>query len=887
MDELYNAAAVEAAAQAEWTARDAFRVREDAARAKYYACSMLPYPSGKLHMGHVRNYTINDVILRSLRMQGRNVLMPMGWDAFGLPAENAAIEKKIAPAKWTRANIADMKAQMQPLGLAFDWSREVATCDPSYYRWNQWLFLKMLEKGVAYRKTQTVNWDPIDNTVLANEQVIDGRGWRSGAIVEKREIPGYYLAITQYADELLEHTQHKLEGWPQQVRTMQENWIGRSYGVNFGFPYEIAGPVTDLPAKGLLRVFTTRADTIMGVTFVALAAEHPLATHLARGNPKLAAFVEECKHGGVAEAEAATAEKKGMATGFDVTHPLTGERVPVWVGNYVLMAYGEGAVMGVPAHDERDFAFAKRYGLPIKQVIRHTQPGFTFDTNEWQPWYAEKEAGVCVNSGKYDGLRYEAAVDAVAADLAAKGIGEKQVRYRLRDWGISRQRYWGTPIPIIHCEACGPVPVPEKDLPVVLPEDLVPDGSGNPLNKDERFLACSCPKCGKAARRETDTMDTFVDSAWYYMRYCCPDAKTMVDARVDYWMPMEQYIGGIEHAVLHLLYARFWTKVMRDLGLVKFDEPFTQLFTQGMLLAECFYREDAQGRRRWYYPAEVDVKYDEKGRPVGAVALDDGQPVLFGGIEKMSKSKNNVVEPRDIIERFGADTARAYVMFAGPPAESAVWSDSGAAGVQRFLRKLWGTCRAAAESAGDGRFAPVDQGKLNAKEAAFRRTIHLTLKQALHDYARVQYNTVVSACMKMLNAIDDFTASPRGGEMGQTAQADALIFEASSILLRTLNPIAPHVTHALWKELGYAAKQGDLLDAPWPQVLDAALAQEEIEVVVQVNGKLRGRVVIPVDADEAAARDAALADASVQKFIEGKPLRKAIYVRGKLVNLVV
>jgi leucyl-tRNA synthetase len=881
MDELYNAAAVEAAAQAEWTARDAFRVREDPSRAKYYACSMLPYPSGKLHMGHVRNYTINDVILRSLRMQGRNVLMPMGWDAFGLPAENAAIEKKIAPAQWTRANIADMKAQMQPLGLAFDWSRELATCDPAYYRWNQWLFLKMLEKGIAYRKTQTVNWDPIDNTVLANEQVIDGRGWRSGAIVEKREIPGYYLAITQYADELLQHTRHQLEGWPQQVRTMQENWIGRSYGVNFGFPYEIQGPVTDLPATGLLRVFTTRADTIMGVTFVALAAEHPLATHLARGNPQLAAFIEECKQGGVAEAEAATAEKKGMATGFHVTHPLTGERVPVWVGNYVLMAYGEGAVMGVPGHDERDFAFAKRYGLPIAQVIRHEDPSFVFDTNVWQPWYADKEGGVCVNSGKYDGLAYEDAVDAVAADLNAKGIGEKQVRYRLRDWGISRQRYWGTPIPIIHCDACGPVPVPEKDLPVVLPEDLVPDGSGNPLNKDERFLACSCPKCGKPARRETDTMDTFVDSAWYYMRYCCPDAETMVDERVDYWMPMEQYIGGIEHAVLHLLYARFWTKVMRDLGLVKFDEPFTHLFTQGMLLAECFYREDVQGRRRWYYPAEVDVNYDDKGRPVGAVALDDGQPVLFGGIEKMSKSKNNVVEPRDIIERFGADTARAYVMFAGPPADSAVWADSGAAGVQRFLRKLWSTCRIAAEgaSAREQQFAPVDQAQLNAKEAALRRAIHLSLKQALHDYSRVQYNTVVSACMKMLNSIDDYLK-----EEGSHA---ALTFESIGLLLRTLYPIAPHVTHALWKELGFAAKFGDLLDAAWPEVVDAALSQEEIEVVVQVNGKLRGRVVIPVDADDNTAREAALADAQVQRFIEGKPVRKAIYVRGKLVNLVV
>jgi leucyl-tRNA synthetase len=544
------------------------------------------------------------------------------------------------------------------------------------------------------------------------------------------------------------------------------------------------------------------------------------------------------------------------------------------------MGYGEGAVMGVPAHDERDFAFAKRYGLPIKQVIRHKDASHSFSADEWQAWYGEKESGVCVNSGTYDGLEYEAAVDAVAADLAAKGVGEKQVRWRLRDWGISRQRYWGTPIPIIHCEKCGPVPVPEKDLPVILPEDLVPDGSGNPLNKDERFLKCSCPTCGAPARRETDTMDTFVDSSWYYMRYCCPDAPTMVDQRADYWMPMDQYIGGIEHAVLHLLYARFWTKVMRDLGLVKFDEPFTRLFTQGMLLAECFYREDENGRKRWFYPAEIDVKYDDKGRPVGAVALHDGQPVTFGGIEKMSKSKNNVVEPRDIIERFGADTARAYVMFAGPPAESAVWSDSGAAGVQRFLRKLWTTCRDAAAStqaSASQRFAPVDQASLNPKQAALRRMVHMTLKQALHDYTRVQYNTVVSACMKMLNGI----------ESDEARSNTPLLFEAISLLLRTLYPIAPHVTHALWTELGFAAKHGDLLDAPWPAVDEGALKQDEIEVVVQVNGKLRGRITIPATADEVTVRAIALADANVQKFIGDKPVRKVIFVPGKLANLVV
>ncbi|MDQ3188238.1 MAG: leucine--tRNA ligase, partial [Pseudomonadota bacterium] len=607
MNPKYEPQAIEADAQRHWGASNAYRVAEHAVGAdgkskpKFYLCSMLPYPSGKLHMGHVRNYTLNDVLYRVLRMRGYSVMTPMGWDAFGLPSENAAIDKKVSPAEWTYANIADMKSQMRPLGLAFDWSREVTTCKPDYYVWNQWMFLKMLESGVAYRKTQVVNWDPVDQTVLANEQVIDGRGWRSDAIVEKREIPGYYLAITKYAEELLEDLHHL--DWPPHVRAMQEHWIGKSVGVNFGFSYSIDGE------QRLLRVFTTRADTIMGVTFVAIAAEHPLATRLARDKPGLAAFIEECKRGGVSEVDAATMEKIGVPTGFSVTHPLSGGQLEVWIGNYVLMGYGEGAVMGVPGHDERDFEFAKKYGLPIKQVIAvapqsaPADDGCKFSTDAWQPWYADKQHGACVNSGKFDGLMYDAAVEAIAADLNALGAGDKQVNWRLRDWGISRQRYWGTPIPIIHCDVCGVVPVPEKDLPVLLPEHLVPDGTGNPLAKYEPFLSCDCPSCGKPARRETDTMDTFVDSSWYYMRYCSPDsANAMVDQRTDYWMPMDQYIGGIEHAVLHLLYARFWTKVMRDMGLVKFDEPFKRLFTQGMLTAECFYREDAAGKKRWYYP---------------------------------------------------------------------------------------------------------------------------------------------------------------------------------------------------------------------------------------------------------------------------------------------
>jgi leucyl-tRNA synthetase len=901
MRDKYNPQDIESAAQAHWRSIDAYRAKENDPRfpkGKFYVCSMLPYPSGKLHMGHVRNYTLNDVMYRYMRSSGYNVMTPMGWDAFGLPAENAAIDKGIAPAKWTRDNIADMKAQMQPLGLAFDWSREVATCDASYYKWNQWLFLKMLERGIAYRKTQVVNWDPVDQTVLANEQVIDGRGWRSGAIVEKREIPGYYLAITQYADELLSQVQNDLEGWPPQVRAMQENWIGRSYGVNFGFPYQIDNQIDS--GQKLLRVFTTRADTIMGVTFVAIAAEHPLATRLARDNAKVAAFIDECKKGAVAEADMATMEKKGVPTGFFVTHPLTNEQVEVWVGNYVLMGYGEGAVMGVPGHDERDWAFAKTHGIPIKQVLDNSlieadrrgqlQPPLddqqrayhTYDVAKWKPWYADKEGVFCVNSGNYDHLSYESAVNRIAADLKAKGLGDKQVQWRLRDWGVSRQRYWGTPIPIIHCASCGPVPVPEKDLPVVLPEDLVPDGSGNPLAKDERFLACTCPKCGKPARRETDTMDTFVDSAWYYMRYCSPDAEqAMVDARNDYWMPMDQYIGGIEHAVLHLLYARFWTKVMRDLGLVKFDEPFSRLFTQGMLLNECYFREDETGRKRWFYPNEVEVTFDERGRPTGAVATEDGAPVQLGGIEKMSKSKNNVVEPRDIIAKFGADTARAFVMFAGPPDMSAAWSDSGAKGVHDFLQRLWAYCYERRETIAQA--GAVAAAALTPALKDLRFTIHSNLKQALFDYERMQYNTVVSATMKMLNALRD-------AKLGSGAASSAVLRESLSLLLRTLYPIAPHVTHALWSELGYAQAHGDLLDAPLPQPAADALAQDEIELVVQVNGKVRSSIRVPAAADKAMIEKTALADGHVQKFVAGAPVKRVVIAPKdppyKLVNVV-
>jgi leucyl-tRNA synthetase len=876
----YDPAEIEAAVQAAWKAADVYRAVERPDRRKFYCVSMLPYPSGKLHMGHVRNYTINDMMYRHLRMQGWNVLMPMGWDAFGLPAENAAMKNGVAPAKWTYDNIAHMKQQMRALGLAIDWSRELAACDPGYYRWNQWMFLRMLEKGIAYRTTQVVNWDPADQTVLANEQVIDGRGWRTGALVEKREIPGYYLKITDYAEELLASLE-RMPGWPERVKTMQANWIGKSVGVRFAFPHDIRSPEGALIGGGRMYVFTTRADTIMGVTFCAVAPEHPLAEHAAGSNPELAAFVDECKRGSVMEADLATMEKKGMPTGLFVTHPLTGARVEVWVGNYVLMAYGDGAVMGVPAHDERDFAFALKYGLPIKQVV--AIDGERFSTAAWQPWYEDKQRCHCMNSGKYDGLAYAEAVDAIADDLAALGLGEKKTTYRLRDWGISRQRYWGTPIPIIHCAGCGAVPVPEADLPVVLPEDCIPDGSGNPLDKREDFLAVACPRCGRPARRETDTMDTFVDSSWYYMRYTCPDASAggvpaMVDARNDYWMPMDQYIGGIEHAILHLLYARFWTKVMRDLGLVTIDEPFTRLLTQGMVLNHVWSRRDAKGGVEYFWPHDVEPALGADGRITGGTLKRDGSAVEYGGVGTMSKSKNNGVDPQDIIDRYGADTARLFVMFASPPEATLEWSDTGVEGAHRFLRRLWAFGQARAESvrAAAGAF---DWRDAAPPVKAARRDVHLALKQAAYDYERIQYNTVVSAGMKMLNALEAAPADAAG--------AAALVREAASILIRVLYPVVPHVGCALWEELGYDRQYGSLLDAPWPQVDPAALAQDEIELVLQVNGKLRGKLVVPASADRAAIEAAARASAEVAKHAAGATVRKVVVVPGRLVNVVV
>ncbi len=892
----YRPESIERAAQEHWTASRAFNVTEDRSRPKYYCLSMFPYPSGKLHMGHVRNYTIGDVLSRWHRMRGFNVLQPMGWDAFGLPAENAAMANGVPPARWTYDNIAYMKKQLQSLGFAIDWERELATCRPAYYRWNQWLFLRMLERGIVYRKTGVVNWDPIDQTVLANEQVIEGRGWRTGAVIEKREIPMYYMRITGYAQELLDDLE-TLPGWPERVKTMQANWIGRSEGVNFGFPYMLAGE------QKLLRVFTTRADTIMGVTFCAVAAEHPLALHAAASDPTVAAFIEECRRGSVMEADMATMEKKGIPTGMNVAHPLTGEPVPVWVGNYVLMGYGEGAVMGVPAHDERDFAFAKKYDLPITQVV--AVEGKNYSVEAWQDWYGDKSSGTCVNSGSYDGLGYSAAVDAIAADLAARGLGEKQVNWRLRDWGISRQRYWGTPIPLIHCASCGDVPVPDEQLPVVLPEDLVPDGAGNPLGRSGAFLSCVCPRCGEPARRETDTMDTFVDSSWYYARYASPDQTgSMIDERADYWMPVDQYIGGIEHAILHLLYSRFWTKVMRDVGLSRQSEPFTNLLTQGMVLNDIYLRRAENGRITYFNPVDVEAVFDEEGKPAGAVAKADRQPVESMGIGTMSKSKNNGVDPQALIEKYGADTARFFMMFTSPPEQTLEWSDSGVEGSSRYLRRLWafahvysGDNASGLAGASHGSNAPNASNAhpalnvpntligssgsnapagLPADMAALRREVHVNLRKANDDLARHQFNTVASGCMKILNALERLRAL-------DPQRAAPVLREGLSILLRLQSPITPHISHYLWRSLGFGQ---DILDAGWPEPDPAALAQDTLSVVLQVNGTLRGQISVASDATDEAYRVNALAHEAVVRVLEGRPPKKVIVVRGRLVNVV-
>jgi len=861
MQERYEPSVLEPQAQAYWDGNGSFAVAEDPSRPKYYCLCMFPYPSGRLHMGHVRNYTIGDVITRYMRMQGYNVLQPMGWDAFGLPAENAAMANGVPPAKWTYDNIAYMKRQLKSLGFGIDWSREVATCKPDYYRWNQWLFLRMLEKGIAYRKTGTVNWDPVDQTVLANEQVIDGRGWRTGALVEKREIPMYYFGITKYADDLL-GALHDMPGWPERVRLMQENWIGRSEGLEIEFETE---------GGGTLGIYTTRPDTLLGVTYMAVAAEHPLAQRAAKGNPDLQQFIAECQRNGVTEAALETMEKRGMPLGIHAIHPISGERVPVWVANFVLMGYGTGAVMAVPAHDQRDYEFARRYGLRIHQVVQPADGSLANIDEE-----AYLEHGTLINSGQFDGLNFDEAFDAFAKLFEAQGRGKRRVNFRLRDWGISRQRYWGCPIPLIHCGDCGVQPVPDDQLPVVLPEELVPDGSGNPLGKNAKFLQCQCPKCGQPARRETDTMDTFVDSSWYYFRFASANnASAMVDERAKYWMPVDQYIGGIEHAILHLLYSRFWTRVMRDLGLTQVEEPFANLLTQGMVLNQIYFRKPAEGRIVYFNPADVDVQLDDKGAPIGAVLRADGQPVETSGIGTMSKSKNNGVDPQSLVETYGADTARLFMMFAAPPEQSLEWSDEGVEGAFRFMKRLWKAVHQHVQ--GGSLEAGLDRAALSPSQRDIRRQVHETLRKITNDIGtRRTFNTAIAAVMELMNALAKFD--------DRNAQGRAVMQEALEIVVLGLSPVVPHACHALWHELGHA---GAVIDERWPQVDADALVRDAIEVVVQVNGKLRGRVTVPASADEAMVREAALADEGVLRYIEGKPIRKFVYVRGKLANVVV
>ncbi|MBC55081.1 MAG: leucine--tRNA ligase [Gammaproteobacteria bacterium] len=820
----YQPQDVEAQAQQYWEDNQSFKAVEDSNKEKFYCLSMFPYPSGHLHMGHVRNYLIGDVIARFQRMQGKNVLQPMGWDAFGLPAENAAMQRKTAPAAWTWGNIDYMRKQLKQLGYAYDWSRELATCHPDYYRWEQWFFTRLFAKGLVYKKEAEVNWDPVDQTVLANEQVVDGRGWRSGALVERRKIPQWFIRITAYAQELLDDLD-KLDGWPEEVRTMQANWIGRSEGVELQFDVE--------GSNAALSVYTTRPDTLMGVTYVAVAPQHPLATQAAASNKTLADFIEQQSHIKVAEADMATMEKLGMDTGFRAIHPVSGDTVPVYVANFVLMAYGSGAVMAVPGHDQRDYEFAQKYGLDIRQVVKPADDDTVCDLSE----KAYTDKGILINSGEFDGLTFEQAFTQIEAWLRARGKGEKKVNFRLRDWGISRQRYWGSPIPIINCSTCGAVPVPEQDLPVILPEDVSFTDSGSPIKKMPEFYQTRCPVCGGDAERETDTFDTFMESSWYYARYTSHDLKTgMLDQRADYWLPVDQYIGGIEHAILHLLYARFFHKLMRDEGLIGSDEPFKRLLTQGMV-------------------------------------LKDGT--------KMSKSKGNTVEPATLIEQYGADTVRLFTMFAAPPNQSLEWSDSGVEGSARFLRKLWRTM-----SAHDARgIQAIDVQALTTEQKQLRFKTHSTLQKVADDIGRRQtFNTAIAAIMELVNAINRFQDDNAQRQGAEANQANAVVQEALDVVLLTLSPIVPHFCHALWQHFGH---QGAIIDCPWPAVDESALEQDQVQLVIQVNGKLRGKLDVAKDTAQQTLETLALADANVQKFTDGKTVRKIIVVPGKLINIVV
>ncbi|MCI4566874.1 leucine--tRNA ligase [Lysobacter sp. CFH 32150] len=910
---VYDPKTLEATAQQFWAGTRAFEVREDqpdngVGKPKFYCLSMLPYPSGALHMGHVRNYTIGDVISRYQRMTGKNVLQPMGWDAFGLPAENAAIKNKTAPAKWTYANIDHMREQLKSLGYAIDWSREFATCRPEYYVHEQRMFVRLLKKGLVYRKNSVVNWDPVDQTVLANEQVIDGRGWRSGAVVEKREIPQWFLKITDYAQELLDGLD-RLPGWPESVKTMQRNWIGRSEGLEFAF--DIAD------SSDRLSVFTTRPDTLMGVTFVSIAAEHPLAHKAAEHSPHLAAFIADLKKGGVSEAELETQAKRGMDTGLRAIHPITGEHLPVYVANFVLMGYGTGAVMAVPGHDQRDWEFAKQYGLPIKMVIvpvdvgdaiaeiekhvtAHDDPMQSalgksgaidvYDTaaavqvvEEFQNQIAEAgaytERGWLVNSGEFDGLDYQGALDALAERFEREGRGTRRVNFRLRDWGVSRQRYWGCPIPVIYCGKCGAVPVPEDQLPVVLPEDVADAFSKagsvqSPIKADPEWRKTTCPSCGGAAERETDTFDTFMESSWYYARYTSPGASDMVDARANHWLPVDQYIGGIEHAILHLLYFRFYHKLLRDEGLVHSDEPAINLLCQGMVIAETFYRDVADGSKDWINPADVEIERDARGHVVGARLKSDGQPVKIGGTEKMAKSKNNGVDPQAMVDKFGADTVRLFSMFAAPPEQSLEWNEAGVEGMARFLRRFWRELQAHVAQPDHPEVDPV---ALNAAQKTLRRQLHETIQKVGDDYSRRHsFNTAIAALMELLNHVSKF------GDMSD--QGRAVRHEALQAMVLLLNPVTPHVCHALWQALGHSETL--LEDQPFPRPDPAAMVREALTLAVQVNGKLRGTIEVAPDASREQVEAAALAESNVAHFLANLSVKKVIVVPGKIVNIV-
>lgn len=862
----YHHLSIEKTIQQLWHDNNVFVAKEDASKEKYYCLSMFPYPSGKLHMGHVRNYTLGDVVSRYQRMQGKNVLQPMGWDAFGLPAENAAMAHQVAPAKWTYQNIDYMRNQLKTLGFGYDWSREVATCHPEYYRWEQWLFTRLMKKGLVYRKLSVVNWDPVDQTVLANEQVIDGKGWRSGVPVERKEIAQWFLKITDYAEQLLQDLD-QLEGWPEQVKTMQKNWIGKSTGLEIQFPLDS----TVEGVSGNLSVYTTRPDTLMGVTYVAIAADHPWSQAVSVQNEPLARFIEACSHVSTAEADIETMEKKGVDTGIRVRHPITNEVVPVWAANFVLMGYGTGAVMSVPAHDQRDFEFAQKYQLTIKPVIA-VEAGVDSDVSQ----AAFTEKGVLYNSGQFDGLTSEQALDEMARVLGGLGLGEKQTNYRLRDWGVSRQRYWGCPIPVIYCPDCGALPVPEQDLPVRLPEDVVPDGAGSPLAKLDSFKTCTCPQCGGAATRETDTFDTFFESSWYHARYTSRHSKdAMLDTEAaNHWLPVDQYIGGIEHAILHLLYARFFHKLMRDEGLVQSDEPFKNLLTQGMVLAGCWYSQDASGKQTWYSPLEVEPVLDEKGGVVSGKLKSSGEPVQYGGVIKMSKSKNNGIDPQSLIEQYGADTLRLYIMFAAPPEQTLEWSDSAVEGAHRFLGRVWRLVQAHKQP---GLVLSGVKTPLNAQQKALRLKVHATLQKVTDDMGRrMHFNTAIAACMELMNELMRFEDD---SEVGL-----AVMQEALELFCLMLSPMVPHITQVLWQQLG---KTDLIVNAAWPKVDEQALVKDEMTLMVQVNGKLRGKIEVPVSMSKEQILQEAKSCASVVSFVADKEIVKEIYVPGRLVNLVV